>query len=82
MMLQLGISLGEPQSKPFRSLHQKAFELRIKDREGQHRIFYVTLFEGRILIPHAFMKKTQKTPKNEINVALKRLKKLLGDLDL
>lgn len=77
MMLQTGQHLGEPQSKPFRSLHSKAFELRIKDKKGAHRIFYVMITENQILIPHAFLKKTQKTPLKEIATATTRLNALL-----
>lgn len=77
MMLQQGSALGEPQSKPFRSLHQNGFELRIKDKKGAHRIFYVMLVGNKILIPHAFHKKTQKTPQKEIDTAQRRLSALL-----
>lgn len=77
MILQGGQSLGEPQSKPFRTLSANAFELRIKDKKGSHRIFYVMVTSDTIFIPHAFLKKTQKTPKKEIDTATTRLTSLL-----
>ena len=41
------------------------------------RIFYTLKYKDIILILHAFIKKSQKTPDKEINIALKRLKQLL-----
>jgi len=75
--LQRGILLGMPQSRKVPSLHQSAFELRIKDENGLYRVFYA-FFEGnKIMIPHAFTKKTQKTPKKEIETAKRRLRRML-----
>lgn len=77
LLLQRGETLGEPLSKPMRAIHAKAHELRIKDRHGIYRIIYIYFSDKEILIPHAFMKKTQKTPKYEIDLAQRRLKELL-----
>lgn len=77
LVLQRGEVLNEPLSKPMRIIHEKAYELRIKDRHGIYRIIYVYFGDKEILIPHAFMKKAQKTPKYEIELAQKRLKELL-----
>lgn len=60
MILQQGAVLGPPQSKPIKSLHPSAYELRVKDGRGIYRIFYV-FDKEKILIPHAFTKKSQKT---------------------
>lgn len=60
-----------------RVIHAKAYELRIKDRHGIYRIIYVYFDDDKILVPHAFMKKTQKTPKHEVELAQRRLKELL-----
>jgi len=40
-------------------------------------VFYVSAEKDKIYIPHAFMKKTQRTPQKEIATAKKRLKRLL-----
>ncbi len=77
MVLQKGEALGLPQAKAFRQVHLSAFELRAKDSSGAYRVFYMLFNKGKILIPHAFKKKTQKTPLKEINVAKKRLERLL-----
>ena len=41
-------------------------------RSGRHRIFYA-FHEGEVVLLHAFMKKSQETPKGEIDLALRRL---------
>ena len=79
MVLQSGGILGEPQSKPMTTIHKNAYELRIKDKKGQYRIIYVLALKDKIVIPHAFKKKTQKTPKKEIDLSKSRLKELLDE---
>ncbi|MDQ6653012.1 MAG: type II toxin-antitoxin system RelE/ParE family toxin [Acidobacteriota bacterium] len=66
-----------PLSRPMRSIGQGVEELRIRDREGAYRVFYFTRFAEAILIFHAFVKKTMKTPPSEIELARKRLKEML-----
>jgi phage-related protein len=38
----------------------------VKDRGGIYRVFYVLFDKNQILVPHAFTKKTQNTPQQEI----------------
>jgi phage-related protein len=80
MVLQSGESLGGPQSKPMKSIHAKAHELRVKDKKGAYRVIYVLSIKDQILIPHAFTKKTQKSPQKEIDLSIKRLKELLNEI--
>jgi len=80
MMLQMGESLGEPQSKPMKSIHAKAHELRVKDKKGTYRVIYVLSLGDQILIPHAFTKKTQKTPRKEIELSIKRLREMTNEI--
>jgi len=54
-------------------------ELRIRDRAGIYRVFYYTKVADLVLIFHAFVKKTQKTPQSEIALAQERLKELLDE---
>ncbi len=54
-------------------------ELRIRERFGAYRVFYYTKLADSVLIFHAFAKKTQKTPTQEIALAQKRLKEMLGE---
>ncbi len=77
--LQKGHSLAMPLSKPMPSVGKGAEELRIKDRSGAYRVFYYARFHNKVLVFHAFQKKTQKTPKHEIELGQKRLKELLNE---
>jgi phage-related protein len=79
MMLQMGCNLGEPQSKPMKIIHKSAFELGVKDKKGAYRIIYVLNIGDKILIPHAFTKKTQKTPLKEIELSIKRIQELINE---
>lgn len=79
MVLHSGESLGEPQSKPMKSIHAKAYELRVKDKKGAKRVIYVLSIKDQILVPHAFNKKTQKTSQKEIELSIKRLKEMLNE---
>jgi phage-related protein len=78
-LLQQGEQLGMPQSKPMKQLAPSAFELRVKDRDGIYRVFYVLFDKHRIFVPHAFTKKTQKTPLQEIETGKKRLRRLINE---
>ncbi len=72
-MLALGPNLGEPHTKAFGN---GLFELRLKGAEGIARVFYGTLVSRRIVILHSFVKKSQKTPRRELEIAERRLKEV------
>ena len=63
---EYGNLLREPYSKP---LGDGIFELRGQVGNDISRILYFFYFEGKIIITNGFIKKTQKTPKNEIEKA-------------
>ena len=48
------------------------WEMRLTGRDGIVRAIYVTATGKRVVIVRAFRKKTQKTPRSEIELALKR----------
>jgi len=73
--LQAGENLSFPSSKPMNIIATGAHELRITSKEGAFRVMYITV-NNRVLIFHAFTKKTQKTPQIQIEVSKKRLKEL------
>jgi phage-related protein len=52
------------------------WEIRLKGKAGVARALYVTAREQRVVILRAFVKKTEKTPTGEIDVALQRTKEL------
>lgn len=66
LLSELGTRAGEPYVK---HLQDEIWELRpIRDR-----ILFAALVGGRFVLLHQFMKKTQKTPKKEIQIAQQRL---------
>lgn len=52
------------------------WEMRLKGRDGISRAIYVTATPKRVVVVRVFIKKTQKTPRREINLALKRSKEV------
>jgi len=56
-----------PHTKPMR---RGLFELRFKASEGISRVFYCTVSGRRVVMLHQFIKKTQKTPAREIEIAV------------
>ncbi|PCI69165.1 MAG: hypothetical protein COB26_00340 [Piscirickettsiaceae bacterium] len=67
--------------KPMTSIGVGVKEIRIKGEQGIFRVIYVTKYLDRVVVLHAFQKKTQKTAKKEIDLAKKRLKSLLEDIN-
>ncbi len=72
-----GGSLAMPVSKPMPSVGHGVHELRLKAVSGAVRVFYFVKFKDAILVFHAFKKKTQKTPQNEIETGRRRLGEML-----
>lgn len=62
-----------------KSLGKKLWEIRSNLNNRIARILFI-FNDGTIVLLHAFIKKTQKTPINEIDIALRRAKKILGEL--
>ena len=52
------------------------WEMRLKGKSGIARAVYVTATGMRIVVVHVFTKKTQKTPRKEINQALKKAREV------
>ena len=59
-----------------RALGDGLFELRPRGRSGIRRAFYCFLLGKRVVVVHAFIKKTQQTPDKELKVARNRVKEL------
>ena len=49
----------------------------MKGRDGISRALYVAVVGRRVVVVRAFIKKTQKTPSREIELALNRAKEIL-----
>ncbi|WP_366658522.1 type II toxin-antitoxin system RelE/ParE family toxin [Fodinicurvata sp. EGI_FJ10296] len=63
--------LGAPHVK---HLEGPLWEMRMKGRDGISRALYVAVQDKRVVVVRVFIKKTQKTPRREIDLALKRAK--------
>ena len=74
-MEEYGPNLGMPHT---RALGNGLFEIRAKAEEGIGRAFFCTMVGRKIIILHSFIKKTDKTPKREREIALTRLKEVMS----
>ena len=70
--LQFGRPIGMPLA---RKIDEELWELRSNLGPGIARIFF-TIYESNIVLLHGFVKKSQKTPANELALARRRLNKL------
>lgn len=59
-----------------RYLRAGLWEMRMKGRDGISRALYVTAVGERVVVLRVFVKKTQKTPEQEIKLALKRAREI------
>lgn len=73
MLIEFGHNLGMPHAKAFGN---GLFELRVKGKEGIPRVFFCTVRERRIVVLHSFVKKSQKTPQQELEIARRRLREV------
>ena len=71
-------SVGLPNVKEphVRHVRGQLWEIRLKGNAGIARALYVTARAQRVVILRAFIKKTEKTPTGEIDLALQRAKEL------
>jgi phage-related protein len=71
-------SVGLPNVKEphVRHIRGQLWEIRLKGKAGIARALYVTAKEQRVVIVRVFIKKTEKTRRGEIDLALQRAKEL------
>ena len=62
--------------KAVKHIDDDLWELRIKGKDGIARAFYVTRVGRRLVILRIYVKKTQKTPLNEIWLAKQRAREV------
>jgi phage-related protein len=74
LLTEHGPILRLPHSRAF---GDGLFELRPRGRSGIGRAFYCFLMGKRVVVLHAFIKKSQQTPDKELNLARKRLKEVM-----
>lgn len=68
-----GPNLGMPHT---RAMGDGLYELRLKSAEGIARVFYCTMVGNKIVMLHQFVKKTDKTPLRELEIARRRMKEV------
>ena len=73
LLMEFGPNVRMPHS---RALGGGLFELRPRGREGIGRAFYCFVSGRRVVILHAFVKKTQATPEQELKIARRRMKEV------
>ncbi|MDD3102116.1 MAG: type II toxin-antitoxin system RelE/ParE family toxin [Patescibacteria group bacterium] len=71
--------LDEPYSKHIKS---KIRELRVDFARQRHRIFYFTFIKKTIILLHAFLKTTAKTPQSEIKMAEENYNDVLNNEEI
>ncbi len=72
-MVAVGANLGPPHTDAF---GDGLFELRLKGAEGIARVFYCTPVGRRVVVLHSFVKKSQKTPVRDLELARNRMKEI------
>ena len=73
MIEEFGPNIGKPYTAP---MGKGLFEIRAKGKEGIGRSLFCIEKDKEIIVLHSFMKKTQKTPRRELDKARKRMKEL------
>lgn len=68
-----GPALGKPHTA---TMGNGLFEIRAKGDEGIGRSLFCSVKGREVVILHSFIKKTQKTPKKDLDLARKRMKQL------
>lgn len=73
---------GEPENwKSMTTVGLGVREIRIRDEVGAYRVIYVAKFADAVYVLHCFQKKTQKTSKADIDLAAKRYRDLLKEIE-
>lgn len=73
LLAEYGPNLRLPHS---RAMGDGLFELRPRGRSVIGRAFYCFVVGKRVVVVHAFVKKTQQTPDKELKLARKRMKEM------
>lgn len=73
LLIEHGPNLRLPHSRAF---GDGLFELRPRGKSGIGRPLYCFLVGQRVMVLHAFIKKSQQTPEHELKLARKRMKEI------
>ena len=75
LLIEFGPDVRMPRS---RALGDGLFELRPRGREGIGRALYCFLEGRRVIVLHAFVKKTRALPERDVRLARRRMKEARG----
>jgi phage-related protein len=67
--------------KPMDSIGAGVKEIRIRESTGAFRVLYLARFGDAVYVLHCFQKKTQKTRKADMDVAIRRYRGLVKELN-
>ena len=67
--------------KPMTAVGPGVREIRIREEAGMFRVIYVTRFAAAVYVLHCFQKKTQKTGKADLDLATKRYRDLVKEMN-
>jgi len=68
------IGLNPSDRKPMKTIGAGVREIRIRNESGAFRVIYLAALADRVLVLHAFQRRTQQTAQRDIELAAKRLK--------
>lgn len=70
-----GTAVGEPHIK---HLEDKLYEIRAEQNTNIYRVIYFAYTGKQFILLHGFQKKTEKTPKKELDLAKQRMKEFIA----
>lgn len=66
--------------KPMKTIGPGVREMRIRDADGTYRVIYVAHFSEAVFVLHCFQKKSQRTSREDLELATNRYKDLIREL--
>lgn len=74
------VQLGNPPDdwKPMKTVGAGVREIRVREASGAFRVIYLATLPDRVLVLHAFQKKTEATSRRDIDLATRRLREWKG----
>ena len=72
------VGLQPDDFKPMPTVGKGVEEIRIREDSGAFRVFYIARMKDSVYVLHAFQKKSQATPKRELDIARRRYQTLRG----
>lgn len=76
LLEEFGLAVGAPHVRSIGG-YRKLWELRIRAQRGAIRLFYFAHTGRRFVILHGFVKKSGKTPRRELEAAVRRMRDVL-----